>query len=133
MTPSEGNLIVGNAAGRARLDEAVLQELRDLEDEEGPAVLAELVELYTSSMPARLEMLRAAVEDQDAPALARAAHVIKGSSASLGGADLAALAAELECLGLSGTVEGAARRLPELEAEYGRVKRALEDELRRRA
>jgi CheY-like chemotaxis protein len=52
--------------------------------------------------------VREAVDRGDAPALVSAAHQLKGSASNIGLPTVAAVAADLEALGLAGTTEGAA-------------------------
>ena len=69
-----------------------------------------------------------AVFERQPEQLGRAAHNLKGSSHNLGARMMATLSAELETLGKSGTVEGAAELVTRLEQEYQRVCQALASE-----
>jgi HPt (histidine-containing phosphotransfer) domain-containing protein len=110
------------------LDRAAFERLRYLQDEEHN-YLSELIATYLDSAPMLLDTLRTAIAGSDIPATQRAAHTLKGSSASLGAATLAAQCAELEMLARAGTLAGATEWLQKIEDEYARVKRALEMEL----
>lgn len=109
------------------LDRSVLEKLKFLQDDEHD-YLGELITTYLQSAPQLLDALRAALANQDAPAAHKAAHTLKGSSASLGATILAAQCKELEMLARSGTLDGATADLAKIEAEYARVARALEAE-----
>lgn len=66
-----------------------------------------------------------ALEQKQGDSLRRAAHTLKGSSASLGAMTLASLCQELEALGKAGTMAGVAERIAQVETEYELVKIAL--------
>jgi HPt (histidine-containing phosphotransfer) domain-containing protein len=63
------------------------------------------------------DLLRA----RDLPALARAAHSLKGASANVGAAQLAAACAEVESQARSCEIEGGDELMQRLEAELARV------------
>ncbi len=56
----------------------------------------------------------------------RAAHSLKSNSANLGATTLSGLAKELEMIARAGTLDGAAERLPRVEAETEQARAALE-------
>jgi HPt (histidine-containing phosphotransfer) domain-containing protein len=68
------------------------------------------------------------VEKNDAGALERTAHTLKGSSSNMGATRMAAVCAELEEAGASGDLGRAPGLLARLEEEFGRVRPALEAE-----
>ena len=107
------------------LDPTVLAELRQFQGEGEPDIVQELAEAFQFETPPLLEALHVAVREQQAEALRRAAHNLKGSSYNLGAPTMATLSSELETLGKQGTVEGAAELLTQLEQEYQRVCQAL--------
>jgi HPt (histidine-containing phosphotransfer) domain-containing protein len=111
------------------LDRIVFERSRYLQDE-GHDYLSELIATYLDSTPKLLDALRTAIAGSDVPATQKAAHSLKGSSASLDAATLAAYCRELEMLVRAGTLAGAAEWLQKIENEYVRVKRALEMELK---
>jgi len=90
--------------------------------EDAPA----LIEIFMEDATRLLGEMRAAVEQGEAEKLERAAHALKGSSATLGAEPLSALCQELEAMGRAGALDGAAARLAQAEAEYERVRVALE-------
>ena len=107
------------------LDPSVLAELRQFQGEGESDIILELAEAFQSETPPLLEALHVAVREKQFEALKRAAHNLKGSSYNLGARTMAALSTELEILGKSGTVEGAAVLVTRLEREYQRVCLAL--------
>jgi HPt (histidine-containing phosphotransfer) domain-containing protein len=118
-----------NPSSADPLDRSVFDRLRFLRDEEHD-YLSELIVTYLDSAARLLEALRAAVTNNDAPAAQKAAHTLKGSSASLGAATLAAHCGALETLARTGALAGAADWQRKIESEYARVKSALEKEPR---
>lgn len=112
--------------GRPPLDDGKLQQLRQTFGESTEAVFADLLALFLSETPARLDALRRAAAAEDAATLKWEAHTLKGSCGLLGAGPMAAACSALDALGESGTTAGAAALLDRLEAEFGRVRRALE-------
>ncbi|CAA9490871.1 MAG: diguanylate cyclase/phosphodiesterase (GGDEF & EAL domains) with PAS/PAC sensor(s) [uncultured Rubrobacteraceae bacterium] len=110
------------------LDPGVIEGLRGLG---GPELLAELVELYLEQAPAQLEALREAIEAGDAASVKGTAHALKGSSGNMGALRMATICAELEETGSAEKLEYATALTKRLEAEYGRVRSALEAETNR--
>ncbi len=107
------------------LDRSVLAGLRELGDQE---LLTELAELFVEDVPPRLEALREAIEGGDAASVGRAAHALKGSSGNMGASGMSTICAELEDAERSGELQSAPVLLKRLEAEFGRVRTALEAE-----
>ena len=89
--------------------------------------LAELIETYLDDSPRLLEAMHLALAAGNAEEFRRAAHSLKSNSASLGAMPLSRLARGLEEMGKAGTLEGAAAGLAQAEAEYARVRAALQD------
>ncbi len=75
---------------------------------------------YLNCTPEDVERIRQAIASSDPEALGRAAHALKGSSATVGAKSLAALAKELEMLGKAGNVTAA----PDV---FGQLARCYED------
>lgn len=89
------------------LDRQQLEELRELAEETGdPAFLARLVDQYLQDAASRVAELKEATSRQDAPALAAAAHALKGGSATMGAVGVAALCAVVEAAGRRGELPG---------------------------
>jgi len=89
------------------LDMQQLDELRELAEEMGdPAFLVRLVDQYLEDAASRMAELQDATSGRDAPALAAAAHALKGGSATMGAKRMAALCADLEAAGRRGELPG---------------------------
>lgn len=108
------------------LDAEVLEELRALA---GPEALRETIALFVSGAEKNLAALRQELDD--AKALSRTAHSLRGSCAVIGARRMAKLAAQLEELARAGGLEGVAELLERIESEYRATRAALEAEERR--
>jgi len=107
------------------LDRHVLDQLRD--DLGGQTALDEVITTFLDRTPAALAALRDAAARGDAPAIGRAAHLIKGTSATIGAHALAQQCAEVEALCQVGRFTDAANRVGAIEESY----RKVEAEIRR--
>jgi CheY-like chemotaxis protein/HPt (histidine-containing phosphotransfer) domain-containing protein len=111
-----------DAAGAAALpaasesvlvDFARLKEFREFDDEQ-LTMTREVIALFQADAPARLDAIAAAVAAQDAPALARAAHALKGGASNIGASAMQQEADALEAAALQGWPADAAQRLARL-------------------
>jgi HPt (histidine-containing phosphotransfer) domain-containing protein len=114
------------------LDLAVLSSLRELQEKGEPDIVEEIGGLFLEHAPQKLSAIRDAAEREDARGLQMAAHSLKSSSAYVGAMRLSALCRELEEMGRSGSVEGAAEKARDLAAEFLRAKAALEEAIEKR-
>ncbi|HKI92785.1 MAG TPA: ATP-binding protein, partial [Gaiellaceae bacterium] len=115
-------LAPGDAAGEAVTDTTLAR----LVDEVGDTTVLELIRLWADALPARVESLRRAIEEDDLELAFSTAHVVKSTTGALGGAKAARLAAELEEAAQTGSVSAAATLVSDLTAELRRVKRKLQ-------
>lgn len=114
---------MGEPAG-APIDEAAIAEL--LESTGGDRTfLAELIETYLDDAPRQIAALRRGVEAGSAEDVTRAAHALKGASASLGATGLFERSRALESEARAGRLDGAAEAVSGIEAEFERVATAL--------
>lgn len=100
-----------------------------LTDLGAPAVFREMLTVFLHDTPERLAALRHAVTVGDARAVRFAAHTLKGTCGYLGAEGLVRICRELEALASAGPVAPDLPLLAELEAEFRRVRAALEREL----
>jgi HPt (histidine-containing phosphotransfer) domain-containing protein len=100
-----------------------------LQEEGEPDILSELAVLFLEDAPPRLEALRQAIEGGDASSLERVAHTLKGSCGNMGALRMSTICAELQDIGHSGELVSAPVLMERLEAEFGRVRPALEAEV----
>jgi HPt (histidine-containing phosphotransfer) domain-containing protein len=97
--------------------------------EDGFELLAEVIDSYLEDAPKQLQAMQAAVKMNDATWLARTAHTLKSTSATLGAITLAQMCKELEAIGIDGnTSEAVALKVQQLAEEYEQVKVALQAE-----
>lgn len=89
------------------------------------ADFAELAVLFETDSPKRIGALRAAARERDAVAIAKVAHALSGSSASLGAGGLAALCKALELQTKSGWPDDVESKIDAIEAEYARIETRL--------
>jgi signal transduction histidine kinase/DNA-binding response OmpR family regulator len=90
------------------------------------AFLAELVEIFRRDYPVNLDAVQAAIDNQNAAALQRSAHALKGALGNLSALGASSLAAELESMGRSLDIADARPTFDRLVAELPNVIRALE-------
>ncbi|MBW3615661.1 MAG: response regulator [Actinobacteria bacterium] len=107
------------------LDSEILAHLIGMDEQAGFSLLEEVAGLLARDTPPRLAQMQGAIEAGDALALRQAAHALRGSAATVGATTMAALSSQLEELGRTGQVEGAAALLAELTEEVPRVIEAL--------
>jgi HPt (histidine-containing phosphotransfer) domain-containing protein len=107
------------------LDPTMLSQLRGLDLGDGGAFMSEVVGLFLTLAPERLEALRNAARNGDAAAVRRLAHSFRTSCGNVGAARMHNLCAELEEQARRGD-GGTAALVEELFAEYEAVRPALE-------
>jgi signal transduction histidine kinase/DNA-binding response OmpR family regulator len=101
------------AAEPVLVDFARLKEFREFDDEH-LTMTREVIALFQADAPARLEAIAAAIAAQDAAALARAAHALKGGASNIGASAMQQDADSLEAAALQGWPVDAAARLARL-------------------
>jgi hypothetical protein len=99
------------AAGPAELDEREL--LRRVGG--NPKMLRDVAKIFAQDTPKRMSAMRKAMARNDAPALATAAHALRGSVAMLGGVEIADVLRKVETLGRAGQVAEAGKILASIE------------------
>lgn len=107
------------------LDPAALDTLLEVIGGEHD-LLVELIDSFLEEAPPLLAGMRQALAQEDAIELRRTAHTIKSSATDFGAARLAELCQELEDMGKTGTLAGAAALVAQIEIEYEHVKVALD-------
>jgi signal transduction histidine kinase/CheY-like chemotaxis protein len=99
--------------------------LAELQGSGMDGLLAELIGLFSEDAPLNLERIRAALSGGDAAELARVAHALKGSAATLGARAMAATCLELETGGHAGRTAELGPALARLEQQTHEVLRGL--------
>jgi PAS domain S-box-containing protein len=90
-------------------------------------LLAEVVSVFLGDLPARLAALRSAAERRDAPAIAAAAHAIKGSAGLFSRGPAYESAKTLEQAARRGALDELDARHQELERDATRLATSLQD------
>lgn len=106
-----------------KIDMATFGSLKEMT---GGEFLQGLIDTYFSDATSLLAEMASALTAGDAPRFGRAAHSLKGNSATFGATALAEKARELEFMGKGGNLEGASPKLEALTAEYQLVRSELE-------
>ena len=107
------------------IDRNVLDNLLEAVGGDGE-FLAELLETYFEDTPQQFSAMHVALEAANSEDFRRAAHSVKSNSANFGAMKLSDKAKQLEDLGKESQLEKAVAPLEEAEAEYVKVKSALE-------
>jgi signal transduction histidine kinase/DNA-binding NarL/FixJ family response regulator len=90
-----------------------------------PRVLRDLARIFLEDTPKRKSAIRKAIAAQDSEALARAAHALRGSVATLGASEIAEDARKIEAMGRSGRITEASDILAPFEGKLSRLERLL--------
>lgn len=96
------------------VDLPILEELRALQSEREPTLVADLVDEFLTRAPQRIARMQAALRAGDAAALEFEAHGLAGSCGVLGVLRLRARCRELEQLARQGALAQAAASLEEV-------------------
>lgn len=111
-----------NAAG---VDLSILETLRQLEDEEEPNLVNDLIDNFVETTPERLTDISNAISQYDTQQLESLSHSLKSSCGSLGIWQMAKYSAALEEAGYHKQLEGCETILANLLSEFERVKELL--------
>ena len=107
------------------LDEACLQRLHELDPQGTNRVVERVLRAFESSLQRLLPQSAQALERGDHEAVRHVVHTLKSSSASVGALDLSRGCAEIENRLRTHQLEGLGAMLRGLDAEAGRVLRAV--------
>ena len=80
---------------------------------------------FLEDVPRKFAALKEAIDKRDAPSVQREAHTLKGASADVGGKALLETAFAIEKAGEAGDLETVKACMPELEAQFERLKEAM--------
>jgi len=122
-TPSSAN---ANSPDEIPLiDRRRIAQLIDLQDEQQPRMLAELIAMFLADSPDHLQQLAAAIRSGDPARLADLAHRYLSSIENLGARRMRTHCMELERIGRAGSIAGADRVLEQLQQELALASEAL--------
>ncbi len=111
------------------LEGKALDNIRSLQVEGGPDMLAQIVGIYLKDTPERLASLKQALDAGDAEGVRKVAHFLKSGSANLGALALAGLFKALEDLAKSADLGPAPLLLEQVLVAFEKVRAALLAEL----
>jgi signal transduction histidine kinase/CheY-like chemotaxis protein/HPt (histidine-containing phosphotransfer) domain-containing protein len=103
------------------LDRAVLEAVLPPDPDLRLPLLADVLTIFRSETPTRLDAIRQAIESGDTSELIGLAHSLKSSCHGLGASRMSALCAALELHGRSGFLAGAGAALRQLTEEFERI------------
>ena len=106
------------------IDPQAIEDLRAMNPGDD-SFLRELIQIYLEDSPARIDEIEQSLKQGDSIRLTRAAHSLKGSSSNFGANQLRALSEQIERIGRTGVLTEVPALVPEVKAEYDRVKAAL--------
>ncbi|MBF0242863.1 MAG: response regulator, partial [Desulfamplus sp.] len=93
------------------------------------ALISMLVKMFIEDTPKQIDVLKGYLDAADAAKAERQVHSIKGSCANVGGEAMMALAQKMERLAKAGDLAAVDELLPDLHAEFNRLKEDIEKEL----
>lgn len=102
-------------------DMSRLMELFGLDSADDIHMLSNLIKIFLEDTAKSISKLKQALTERNADIFMRAAHSIKGSSATIGAMRMAAISAELERLASADSLDKADGVLSGLEKEFERV------------
>ncbi len=115
----------GAAAEPEVLNAAVIASLLELQGDDDPDLLPELVETFEEDTKERIKALRMYIETGAAEEIERTAHALKGSSGNMGAVGMSKAASELQAAGAADDLLRAAALIKDLEEEFERAYPAL--------
>lgn len=107
------------------IDETALERLRAVG---GRKLVRQMIDLFLSNAPERIEAARSGEKAGDLRAVERAAHSLRASAANFGANVLYELAGEIERLALENRGDKISSLLRDLEEAFAQVKTRLEEE-----
>jgi signal transduction histidine kinase/ligand-binding sensor domain-containing protein/CheY-like chemotaxis protein len=120
-------------AAELLLDRATLAALRALPSRGSGDMLSHIAAGYLADSQEMLARIERAVHEQQASALARAAHAWRSCNGHVGALGLMRVCRELENCGRAGNLAAAPELLAQLQRLYPRVREELDSEIRRSA
>ncbi|HKP97288.1 MAG TPA: Hpt domain-containing protein [Fibrobacteria bacterium] len=117
---------------KSSIDPAAIASLEELQEEGAPDFVADLIDSYLDEAPGRLSVIEAGIGSCDMIKVARACHILKGSSSNLGAERLSALCKDLEIKAATDQYKALPGACTKLIEEFANVRRELGNILARR-
>ena len=109
------------------LDAAVLESLRQLNQEGQPDVVREVLTVFLDDGPTRLRAIDDAIRSRDGRAVQHAAHALKGAAGSIGATALQARCRELEEMGKAAALDHALDLGRRVHEEFERARKEIQE------
>jgi len=100
------------------IDRRRIDQLTELQDENSPTLVADLISLFFNDSPKHFDNISAALKNGDVQALESASHRYLSSIENLGALRMRKHCMELEALGRAGKINGAAAVFESLQREF---------------
>jgi PAS domain S-box-containing protein len=113
------------------LDEEVLSSLRNLQGEDKKNFLNELFTLFLNGSKQDIAIIDKGLNAGDAERIRKAAHALKGSSATLGGTSFSEICRQVEHLAIQNELEAIRRIQPEMIRRYRELVKVLRMEMKK--
>jgi HPt (histidine-containing phosphotransfer) domain-containing protein len=131
-----GRILASNSSAPFADDEVVLERgqfdhLCDLQDEDDPAFIRDLIDLFLVETPRRINDMGAALKAGDVRALSQIAHTVKGAAANFGARAVQMRCIQIESLARAGKLAEVEAVLSGLGQEQSRLAQALEKQKQR--
>jgi PAS domain S-box-containing protein len=107
------------------IDRRRIEQLRSLESEDNPNLVAEIVDMFLRDAPQHLDRLSAAAASSDAAALKAVAHRFLSGIENLGAVAMRQRCMAIEALGRDGRTDGAADLVEQLRADFAAARETL--------
>jgi len=111
------------------IDPKALDNIRALQRDGAPDIVAKLVNLYLDESPKFLLELQNAILANDAQAMQKAAHKFKSNSANVGAISLSVLCKDLEEMGRANTTQDTSGILAQIEIQHETACETLKQQL----
>jgi PAS domain S-box-containing protein len=109
------------------IDRRRIDQLLELQDEDNPRLVGDIIELFLADSPKHIENIGRAIAGQDAALLQATAHRFLSSIENLGAVRMREPCLALERLGKEGQVSGAEIHLQQLETDFAAARAALNE------
>ena len=117
------------ASSDTTLNQRALDNIRSLDPDGQEGVMKEVLEIYIGEAPGHLLAMTEAVQTKNAAELARVAHALKSASHNVGASQMGETCRQLEHIGKSGSIDGAASMVSTITAQYQAVLPLLKAEM----
>jgi CheY-like chemotaxis protein/HPt (histidine-containing phosphotransfer) domain-containing protein len=112
----------GESLDPTLIERAVISELADLDEPGSPSMLRGLITDYLNETPAIVSAIKQHLQHADAAELARRAHKLAGTSASLGASAVADVCHRIEQHGIDRDMQSMPALVDELEMRFARTR-----------